>query len=136
MRRYIPSRRTRSNTIDTSALRDQFIRQLTNEANVLLLKLSGEFSETLQAQIAQATQAIVAGDGQNVAANTTGAPGTIGSIGQLLATGARFLVSRPKTSRNSQESSRSIAATTQFRLSNAQAAAEAQSALNKGEKNR
>jgi len=40
MRRYIRSRRTRSNVYDTNALREQFIRQLTEEATGLVKQWS------------------------------------------------------------------------------------------------
>lgn len=135
MRRYLPSRRTRKNIIDTSALRDEFIRQLTRESEALLLQLSAQFSETLQTQVTQAYQGIVAGDASNIGAGPASEAGTIGSVGQLLSTGVRYLVSRPRTSRNQRETIRSIDSTEQFRVSNAQAAAEAQRMLGKGDKN-
>jgi hypothetical protein len=59
----------------------------------------------------------------------------IQDLSQLLSTGVRYLISRPRTSRNTRETLRSIDNNTQFRVSNAQAAAEAQLALSKGDKN-
>jgi len=53
----------------------------------------------------------------------------------LLSLGARYLVSRPRTSRNSAETSRSIANEVEFRTSRAQQLAEAQQAIGQGEKN-
>lgn len=133
MKRYLPSRRTRSNVLDTSALRDQFIRDLTREAEALMKQLMEQFTQTLQTQAAQAFQGIVAGD------STTPAPmgeaGTLGSVGQLLSTGVRYLVSRPQTSHHSAESQRSVDAQSAFRLSSAQHMAEAQQAIQRGEKN-
>lgn len=135
MKRYIPSRRSRKNVYEPSALRDQFIRQLTLEAEALMKQLSEQFNQTLQTQLTQAFQGIVAGDTQ--AQGTTGTPqlNSIGSIGQLLSLGARYLVSRPRTSRNSIETSRSIANEVEFRTSRAQQLAEAQQAIGQGEKN-
>ena len=135
MRRYIRSYRTRKNIVDQSALRDQFIRDLTLEATNVLKQLSEQFNQTLQTQVAQAFQGIVPGDTPNTPATAANELGTIGSIGQLLSTGVRYLVSRPRTSRDSQETSRSIDSTAQFRLSSGQAAAEARQALGRGDKN-
>lgn len=135
MRRYLPSRRTRKNVIDTSELRNEFIRQLTKESEALLLQLSKQFSQTLQTQVTQTYQGIVAGDAPSLGSGQANEAGAIGSVGQLLSTGVRYLVSRPRTRRNENESTRSIDNNDLFRVSNAQAAAEAQLALGKGDKN-
>ncbi len=134
MRRYIRSYRTRKNIIEQSALRDQFIRDLTLEATNVLKQLSEQFNQTLQTQVTQAFQGLVPG-GPTGATIAAGEVGTISSVGQLLSTGVRYLVSRPRTSRDSQETSRSIDSTAQFRLSSGQAAAEAQQTLGRGDKN-
>lgn len=136
MRRYTRSFRTRKNVIETSALRDQFLRQLTTEAEGLLKQLTDQFQQNLQAQATQLLQGIVpTTDGPSVPNMSTGEPGSIASIGQILATGARYLVSRPRTSRDMVESSRSVDAESSFRLSQSQAAAEMQAQLLRGEKN-
>lgn len=137
MKRYTRSYRTRKNVNDTSALRDQFIRDLTKEANAVILQLTQQFNETLQAQTAQALMNIVAGDTAAAASGSTsavGEPGTIGSITKLLSTGVRFLSSRPRTSERTTETSRSIDASS-FKLSRSQAMAEAQIVMSLGDKN-
>lgn len=134
MRRFTRSYRTRRNIIEASEIRDQFIRQLTKEAEALTKQLSEQFSEALQTQLAQGLQNISARDGAAPAAGVN-EPGSIAGIGQLLATGARYLVNRPKTSRSTLESSRSIDANTKFKLSQSQAAGEMQSLLGHGDKN-
>ena len=135
MKRYINSRRSSQNIFETSALRDQFIRQLTLEADALIKQQLEQFNQTLQTQLTQAFQGIVAGD--TPTPTTTGQPevGTLGSIGQLLNLGARYLVSRPRTSHTSVETSRSVDSQAQFRTSRAQQMAEAQQAMARGEKN-
>jgi hypothetical protein len=135
MKRYIRSRRTRKNAYEPNALRDQFIRQLTLEAEALMKQQLEQFNQTLQTQLTQAMQGIVAGDVQTQPSSSQPEPGTIGSFGQLLSLGARYLVSRPRTSRNSAETSRSIANEVEFRTSRAQQLAEAQQAIGQGEKN-
>lgn len=135
MRRFIRSRRTRSNIINTSQLRDDFIRQLSKESEALLLQFTTQFSQDLQTQVNQAFQGIIAQNSTSVGVTPNNETGTIGSVGQLLSTGVRFLLSRPKTSSNSRETERSIQAGTQLRVSSAQAAAEAQLALGRGQKN-
>ena len=77
-------------------------------------------------------QAIGNGELPSVSATDVG---SIGDIGKLFATGARYLVNRPKTSQTTQESSRSVDANARFRLSKAQAAIEAQGILGNGDKN-
>jgi hypothetical protein len=135
-RRYIRSYRTRKNVYRTDALRDQFLRELTREADALMKQFNEQFAQTLQTQMNQALQGIVAGDSQ-APQSTNGQPevDTLGSVGQLLSTGARYLISRPRTSRSTQETSRSYDAESSFRLSRAQALAEAQTHMQHGEKN-
>jgi hypothetical protein len=135
MRRFIRSRRTRKNVINTSQLRDDFIRQLARESEALLQQFSAQFSQDLQAQVAQAFQGIVPENAPSTGITPNAEPGSIGSVGQLLSTGVRLLLSRPKTSRNRRESARSIQAGAQLRVSAGQLAAEAQQALSRGDKN-
>lgn len=134
MRRFTRSFRTRKNVRHASALRTQFLRELSREAEALMKQLTEQFNQSLQTQLTQLFQSIAPGDSPALPATGT-QPGTIGSIGQLLATGARLLASRPRTSRNTQETSRSVDVTAQFKLSQAQALAEAQTTLGKGDKN-
>ena len=137
MRRFTRSFRTRKNIHHPSALSDQFLRELMRESEALMKQLSEQFDKTLQAQLAQAVQGFGAGDASAPASAEGGrtALDTIGGIGQLLSTGARYLISRPSTSRNTVESSRSVDAAAGFRLSQSQVAADMQAALGKGEKN-
>jgi hypothetical protein len=135
MKRYIKSRRSRSNVVETSALRDQFIRQLTLEMDALIKQQLEQFNQALNTQVAQAFQGIVEGDNPNAPTTGQPEPGTIGSFGQLLSLGARYLVSRPRTSRSSSETSRSVENEAQFRTSRAQQLAEAQQIMARGEKN-
>lgn len=137
MRRYIRSFRTRKNVIHPNALRDQFLRELTREAEAILKQLNDQFTQTLQMQLTQAlSSSIVPGD-STIPLPGAGQPeaGSIGSFGQLLSTGVRYLVSRPRTSTTVQETSRSIDAASSFRLSQAQMLAEMQAKLGGGEKN-
>ncbi len=135
MRRYLKSRRSRSNVYETNALRDQFIRQLAFEADALIKQQMEQFNQTLQTQVAQAFQGIVAGEPPPPIIPGQAEAGTIGSFGQLLSLGARYLVSRPRTSRSSAETGRSIANEAEFRTSRAQQMAEAQQAMAAGDKN-
>lgn len=137
MRRYIRSFRTRQNVGQHNALRDQFLRELTRESEALLKQLSDQFTQTLQTQVTQAlTASIVPGD-NTVPLPGAGQPepGSIGSFGQLISTGVRYLVSRPRTSTQVKETSRSVDASSQFRLSQSQTLAEMQARLSTGEKN-
>ncbi len=137
MRRYLRSYRTRKNIRRTDGLRDQFIRQLTREAEALMQQWNAQFSQNLQAQMSKALQGIVAGDGAEPLGSSSGRaePGSLASFGQLLATGVRVLVRRPRTTRDSRETERSIDAQSAFRLSRSQAMAEAQEAITRGDRN-
>jgi hypothetical protein len=135
MRRFLPSRRTRKNIQSPNALRDEFIRELTLEANTLIKQLSEQFGQTLQSHLTQAYQGIVPGDNSATPAITGDGPGTIGSIGQLLSTGVRYLISRPRTSRRTRDTARSLENETPFRVSRAQSLAQTQEALGQGQRN-
>lgn len=137
-RRYIPSYRIRKNVRSASdTLRDQMLRDFEREAAALLKKLNEDFALQLQAQLSQAMQGIVANEAAKGATTGVGSEGlgTFGGFAQLLTAGIRLLVSRPRTSRNEVETSRSFDADSSFRLSRAQAMAEAQTTLARGERN-
>lgn len=132
MRRTIRSSRTSKNVIPTSELRDQFIKQLSAEATALLSQFTEQFSQTLQAQLNAAALNLV---GQSATGSNKPELGTIESVGDLLSTGVRYLIKRPKTSRDTVETSRSVDANATFRLSQSQASIEASTALGRGDKN-
>ena len=119
--RYIASSRTRSGTSSSLAqLQDQFIRELTDQANAVL----NQFSDDLQAQSAQLLGSIL-GDGSDASSS---------GISQLLSTSARLL-DPPTTTQTTTETALSQAAQTQFRLSQSQTLAEANLTIAKGDKN-
>ena len=141
MKRYLPSSRSHSNVNSLSALGEQFIREFTLQAQAVMEELTTQFADNLQAQAAQVLQdqilpGIVSSGADAIGDAATGDDGTGvgGGIGQLLNTGVRYLVSRPRTSNDSVETARSIDAA-QLRISSSQAAAEAQQALSKGSRN-
>lgn len=123
MARYI-RRRARTHT----QLRDQLLRQLENEAERLLTQMAKQFTEQLanesQRVLKDALNGLASGEMLNE-----------GRMGNLLATAVNYALSRPRTSRNTRETTRSQASDSQFRLSRAQAAAEAAAGLARGERN-
>ncbi len=147
MRRYIKSYRTRNNIQDTSALKDQFLKQLTEEATSALSALSEQFMQDLQTQSSSLLQNILGGLSGNASSDSSsdsdmaagdaggGGFGTASSISQLLSTGVRYFISRPRKSTQTYETSRSMDANTSFKLSRAQSLAEAGVTLSKGDKN-
>jgi hypothetical protein len=120
-----PTTRTQS----TSALQEQFINELTTQAQTVMKQLTDEFTQNLQAQSAQFLQGIVGsgGDGSD-------GIGGIGNFAQLLSTAGKLLVPA-KTTVSSNETSRSRDVDQYFRLSQSQALAEAGATLSKGDKN-
>lgn len=141
MRRYIRSFRTRKNIRSSNALETQFIRQLQKEADRLLKEFTDKFTAEAQGSASQILQSMFStvpgsgASGKGVDPSTTSDLASISGVGQLLSTGVRYLISRPRTSSNTVESSRSIDVEAQFRISRAQAFAEAQAAMNRGDKN-
>jgi hypothetical protein len=126
-KRYIPSSRTSSggsSNTSTDQLRDQFLRDLTQQANALLKQLSDQFTQDLQSQSAQLLSGLFGGESNGIA-----------GLSQLVATGSKYLVSQRVASQSTAESSRSLDTNAQFRLSQSQALAEANLAISKGEKN-
>ena len=123
-RRDIPSSRSKTGgTSSTDQLRDQFIRELTDEAQ----KILSQFSQDLQAQSSQILS--------DVLGNGGGTEGGLGGLGQLFSTGTRYLVNRPTTSTTTVETAASQNATAAFRLSQSQTLAEANTLISKGDKN-
>ena len=127
MKRYLPSIRTRSGSsargTSEAQLRDQFLRQLKTEAESLLK----QFTNDLQSQSSRILEGLGSGN--------EGGFGGDASVNKLFATGVRYLISRPTTNENTAETARSQEATAGFRVSQAQALAEANQLISKGEKN-
>ena len=139
MKRYLSSSRSRSNITSNSAIGDQLIREFTQQAQAIMEELTAQFTDALQAQAAQVlqNQLVVGLTGSDDLADAAGGgddTSSVGAIGQLLNTGVRYLVSRPRTSSSAVETARSVEAA-QLSVSSSQAAAQAQQALNKGSKN-
>lgn len=113
-------------TDPTTKIREQFLKELENDANSMLRQLSQQFTQDIQSQLAQLAK--------DAASGTSQGSGLAGSA-SLIATAARYLVSRPKLTQNTEESARSREADAGFRLSRSQALAEANMMIARGEKN-
>jgi len=125
MPRYIKSKRTGSvTTTEQDRLREQFLRDLTQQGQAIMKQLSQDFGNDLQQQSTQLLQAL-SGEG-----NASGA-----GVGSLFSTASRFFFSRTRTRTSSRESVRSNEEAQRFRLSQAQLMAEASEAMARGEKN-
>jgi hypothetical protein len=123
--RILRARRITVNNSETDQLHDQFIRQLTREAQTILKQMSQDFSEDLEKQSASLLEAFSGGD--NVAAGK--------GLTQLFSTGMRYLFSRPRITSNTTESSRSKEAEDRFRVGQSQMMAEANMTIARGDKN-
>ncbi len=135
MRRFIRSYRTRRNIQQVSRAGEQLIHQLGQQAEALMQRLSEEFSQRLEAQATEYAQRITQGENSPSDTSNADTSNSFGAIGQLLNTGMRYLVSRPRTSHTTQESLRSQSANQQFRLSQSQTLVELQGVLARGNKN-
>lgn len=125
MPRYIRAKRT-STSSDTNQLRDQFIRQLTREAESTLRQLSQQFNQNLERQSADFMGGLLGGD--------TSSSGSSGLFG-IAASASRYLFNKTKTKTSTRESTRSGEETDRFRLSQSQLMAEANATIARGEKN-
>ena len=129
--RYIRSSRSSSGGRSTSALQDQFIRELTQEAQKVLKDLSGQFSRDLESQSSNFLQNLYGqganGDGQSGFGSA--------NVASLFANASRLFARTPKARVTTSESARSREVESRFKLAQAQSLAEAGVLLNKGEKN-
>jgi hypothetical protein len=126
MPRYIRAKRTSSNSTTTDQLRDQFLRQLTREAEATLRQLTQQFNQDLERQSADFMGTLLGG-------NTSGS-GSAGLFG-IAASAGRYLFNKPKTKESTRETTRSGEETERFRLSQSQLMAEANATIARGEKN-
>lgn len=127
MARYIPAKRIRSTTSDADRLRDQFIRQLTQEAQATLRRMTEQFNQNLERQSSEFMSGLL-GDG-------SGSGNASGSAFGMFSTAARYLFNRPRITESTRESTRSSQEERYFRVSQSQLMAEAAEALSKGDKN-
>ena len=129
--RYIRSSRSSSGGSSTSKLQDQFLRDLTQEAQKVLKDLSTQFSRDLEAQGTSFLQNFYGQSGGSGDSSGFGA----GNIASLFSSASRLFARPPKVRVTSSESARSREVETRFKLGQAQSLAEAGVMLNKGEKN-
>lgn len=129
MARMIRSWRSRSGDavrqVDTDQLREQFIRQLTNEAESALKTMSLQFTQDMQRQSSEFLGGLFGGESGSGNSSTFG----------MFANAGRYFLNRQKTTGSTQESLRSREEESRFRLSQSQALAEAQASFAKGSKN-
>jgi hypothetical protein len=134
MKRFTRVLRTRSRSSEDRQ-RGEFQKQLLRDGEKLLEKLSRQFADDLNAQLAQILGDTTTRSTAKAQVGESDVPGIVGGISQLLSTGVRYLVSRPRTSSNTTESGRSREVEDRFRLSQRQAAAEASAIIYSGNKN-
>ena len=124
-KRYIPSRRSSSGA-NTNAVRDQFLKDLTKEAESLLKTYVQHFSDTLQSQSSNFLQGLL-GDGSASASS--------GSLTSLFSAASTLMKGQTKVSRSTAETNRSHEMESRFKLSQSQSLAEASALISKGDKN-
>lgn len=134
-RRYTRSSRSSKNTQPFDQLREQMLRELTREATALLQQFTQQLNQQVQMQMTSFAQGIVPEDSFPVTPSASATASPLGNLTQLLGSGVRYLATRPRTSRHTEESARSIASNSTFKLSKSQAAVELQSNLSRGDRN-
>lgn len=129
MPKYI--RRSSSNARSSSdTLRDTLLRELEKEGEKLLKRMVNDFTRDLEKEGSRVLQGLLGGTGKG----NEGLPG-LDSATQLLGALVNYAVSKPHTSTSTVESDRSKQAAASFRVSRAQAMAEATSELARSERN-
>jgi hypothetical protein len=134
MPKYIRRTRTSSNT---TSLRDALLRDLEREGEKLLKKMSDQFARDLQSQGDQLLKGLFGqteSSGGRTSAGSAAMPG-IGTAVQLVGTLLSYSLNKPRTTTSTRESDRSRDAAASFRVSRAQALAEATAQLSKSQKN-
>ena len=99
MKRFTRVLRTRSRSSEDRQ-RGEFQKQLLRDGEKLLEKLSRQFADDLNAQLAQILGDTTTRSTAKAQVGESDVPGIVGGISQLLSTGVRYLVSRPRTSSN------------------------------------
>ena len=129
MPRYIRARRTRSIATDTelNQLRDQFIRQLTRDAQLAMRDLSQQFNQDLERQSGDLLSSLL-GNGENGSASSN-------SLMGIFSSASRYMTSRIRTTESASETIRSREETERFRVSQAQLLAETNALISRGDKN-
>jgi len=124
-KRYIPSRRS-SSGVSTNAVRDQFLKDLTKEAESLLKTYVQQFSETLQSQSNSFLQGLF-GDGSG--------SGSTSGLNSLFSAASTRMKGQSKTTSSTTETNRSHEMESRFKLAQSQSLAEASALMSKGDKN-
>jgi hypothetical protein len=124
-KRYIPSSRSRSG-VSTNAVRDQFMKDLTKEAESLLKTYIQQFSDTLQSQSSSFLQGLF-GDG-SASASSSG-------LTSLFSAASTLMKGHAKVTSNTAETDRSHEMESRFKLAQSQSLAEASALISKGDKN-
>ena len=128
MARYIRARRTSATSSNQlNQLRDQFIRQLTRDAQQAMRQLTDQFNQDLERNSTDFMSGLLGG-GKNGAAPGQGVMGLVSSA-------TRYFFNRPHTTESTSKSTRSNDEMERFRVSQSQAMAEANAAIMRGEKN-
>lgn len=133
MPKYIRRARSTKRNDGTDALRDALLRDLERQGQKLLKDLTSQFTKDLEKQSTQLLQNLFSTNARGNASGI-GAPG-IDTVTSLVGSLLSYAVSKPKTSTRTVESQRSRAEESQFRLSRAQAMAEATSELSRSNRN-
>ena len=128
MPRTIRARRTSTAITENDKLRDQFLRQLTRDAESTLRQLTQQFNQDLERQSSSFLSGLMGSD-----APSTG--GTSHGLFGLFSSARRTTSNRLKASESSRESSRSQEENDRFRLSQSQFLAETTTTIARGDKN-
>lgn len=112
----------------SSTYKDQILRQLQNEGDRLIQQMQNQFARELMKQIEQFTTS-------PSDTSERGSTNVFSNVMPMLSSAAARYLFRSKATVSSKESGRSAAARQLFRLSHSQAAAEANTALARAQKN-
>ena len=124
VKRYIPA--SSSSGINANTVRDQFLKDLTKEAEAMLKNYTQQFSETLQSQSSNFLQGLF-GDGSG--------SGSAGGLNNLFSAASTLLKGQSKTTSNTAETDRSKEIESRFKIAQGQSLAEASALISKGDKN-
>lgn len=126
------ARRLFTRTRSTAQLRSMLLAKLEREAEKVLRSMINDFTQQLSGEVQRQFQGAASSLGGGSAG---GYAPNLDFAARLFSTGARYLLSRPKTRVSTSETSRSQIADREFRMSSSQMAAEASMNLARGRRN-
>lgn len=131
MPKYIRKPRSNASRRNSNSLQETLLKELERQGEKLLTDMMKQFTSDLEKEGSKVLENLFAGNGGRGGTGAVGIQNLTSLVGSLVT----YAVNRPHTSTTSSETDRSRDAAPQFRVSRAQAMAEATSELSRSDRN-